>query len=100
MTSLSEGLSMTMIEGMMLSTPVIITRTSGALDYVIDGDNGLLIDTASSEAIVKAVQRLKNDPIAAAAIAAAGRATYEKHFSSENVALSFLGAVDGTGETA
>ena len=100
MPSLSEGLSMTMIEGMMLSTPIVITKTSGANDYIINEKNGLLIDIASSYAISSAIKRLQDDLVFSREVAKNGRMTYEKCFTGECVAKSFLGALEGTGELA
>jgi glycosyltransferase involved in cell wall biosynthesis len=99
MTSLSEGLSMTMIEGMMLGLPVVITKTAGAMDYVRHGENGLLIEPGSDEAIAGALSHLKDNPTLAKSLAEAGYATYKENFTAERVARSFLAAVDGTGES-
>lgn len=95
LSSLSEGVSMTMIEGMMLGTPVISTATAGALDYIMDGKNGLLITPGSTEAIAGAIRRLRDTPGLSRALSTAAYTTYSQNFTEDAVVKSFLDAVEG-----
>jgi glycosyltransferase involved in cell wall biosynthesis len=95
MTSLSEGVSMTMIEAFSQSLPMITTRTEGALEYVADGRNGLFIEKRSPDSIVEKVTLLAQDPELHARLSRACRETFEKHFSKEAVLKQYLTAIKG-----
>lgn len=59
--SLSEGLSMALLEAMAAGRPVVATKVGGNSELVLDGDTGFLIDSQSPEAISdKVVQVLRN----------------------------------------
>lgn len=50
-----------LFEAMALGTPVIATRTTGTVDYVRDGENGLLVNPGDAEALAAAVDRILKD---------------------------------------
>lgn len=89
MPSLNEGLSMTMIEAMSASLPVIITKTSGALDYIQDGENGLFIEKEDSESIVRAVTGLKGDYLKRESMGKNGLETFKNNFSGNKIVEKF-----------
>jgi glycosyltransferase involved in cell wall biosynthesis len=55
-----EGLGIVGIEAMAAGVPVVSTRNGGAEDYVIDGENGLLVGF-SAEEMAAALKRLIED---------------------------------------
>jgi glycosyltransferase involved in cell wall biosynthesis len=51
----------TLLEAMAMGKAVIITRTTGQTDVVIDGDNGLTVAPGDVEGLMQAILRLQND---------------------------------------
>ncbi|WP_449288218.1 glycosyltransferase family 4 protein [Marinobacter salarius] len=58
--SLSEGFSISTVEAMMAGVPIIATRSGGPEEILSDSETGLLIPIKDPDAIVGAVQRLKD----------------------------------------
>lgn len=56
--SLSEGLSMALLEAMAAGKPVVATKVGGNSELVLDGDTGFLVDTESPEAISERVTQI------------------------------------------
>ncbi len=50
------------LEAMGLGKPVIATLTTGTVDYIKDGVNGLLVPVEDSEALRSGIKRLVSDP--------------------------------------
>jgi glycosyltransferase involved in cell wall biosynthesis len=64
--SVEEGLAMVMGEAMACGCPVIASRNTGAHDFFTDGQEGFIVPIRSSESILRAMQRLADDPSLAA----------------------------------
>ncbi len=60
-TALSEPFGRTLIESMMLGTPVVATRHGGNTEAIVDGENGFLVDPDDASAFVDPISRLLND---------------------------------------
>lgn len=56
-----ESWSMVISEAKLLGIPVIATKTSGALEQIIDGENGLLTEFATIDIVNKIEEFLKNN---------------------------------------
>ena len=56
-----EGISNSIIEYMALGKPVIATRGGGTNEAVINNENGYLINRDDSDALIKCIEKLKND---------------------------------------
>ena len=61
MASEYEGMSNALLEAMCLGLPCISTKVSGAVDFINDGENGLLVDINDEEALFKAIQKLADN---------------------------------------
>jgi glycosyltransferase involved in cell wall biosynthesis len=81
LSSLSEGLPNVLLEAMALEVPVVATRIAGILRLITDGENGLLIEPGSVEALAGALGRLLLDVGLRRKIAVSGRATIETRYS-------------------
>jgi len=79
--SLSEGLSMALLEAMAAGKPVVVTRVGGNPEVVIDGDTGFLIDAESPESISHRVLQLLSDKAQAARMGERGRRRAHERFS-------------------
>ncbi|WP_028585941.1 glycosyltransferase family 4 protein [Desulfogranum mediterraneum] len=60
--SLTEGTSMALLEAMAAGLPVIATAVGGTPRVITSGQNGILIEAQSADAIVDAVFQLAADP--------------------------------------
>ncbi len=60
-SSISEGLPLSAIQAMVAALPMVATRCGGYEGLLSDGENGLLVDVNSPDAIVKALERLAAD---------------------------------------
>lgn len=58
--SLVESQGLTLLESMALGTPVIAVESNGPKEFVINGENGLLVDADTVE-IYSAIMKLKTD---------------------------------------
>jgi glycosyltransferase involved in cell wall biosynthesis len=59
--SLSEGLSIAILEAMAAARPVVTTRVGGNPELVVNGETGLLVEPADAGALATAVIRVLTD---------------------------------------
>jgi glycosyltransferase involved in cell wall biosynthesis len=71
--SLSEGISLTLLEAMARGLPVVATRAGGNSEVVADGSTGLLVPARDATALSAAMLRLHRDEQMARAMGQAGR---------------------------
>jgi glycosyltransferase involved in cell wall biosynthesis len=87
--SLNEGLPMTILEAMAASKPVVAT-TVGAIPKVIkDGENGLLINPRSSEALRDALASLLSDPDKCGHMGEKAHDWVSRNYTSEAMSLKY-----------
>ncbi len=84
--SYDEGLPMSMLEAMAIGLPVVATRVGAIPEAVDEVREGLLFEPGDVDALATHLQRLIDDPAAARAIGAAGRARLMRDFSLERSA--------------
>jgi sugar transferase (PEP-CTERM/EpsH1 system associated) len=80
LSSLSEGVSLTLLEAMAAGLPVIATDVGGNREVVAHGETGFLVPPGSPEAIASAALSLIDDPARALAMGRAGRKRIEQIF--------------------
>lgn len=61
-SSRREGFGNVLIEAMALGTPVLATRSGGPETFIVDGENGFLIDADDPPVLADAITTLLDDP--------------------------------------
>jgi glycosyltransferase involved in cell wall biosynthesis len=84
-TSVSEGISLTILEAMAAGLPVVATRVGGTPEVVEAGGTGLLVPARSAAALAEAIVQLGHDPERRRAMGHAGRARVEHAFSIDRM---------------
>lgn len=85
-TSLSEGMSNSMLEAMSVGVVPVVTRVSGVDDMVSDGTNGYLFEAGDVSSCVEALKRaVATSAEDYSAMSAAARETLAARFSMESV---------------
>lgn len=73
-----EGLGIVFLEASACGLPVIVGRSGGAVDTVLDGRTGVVVDPADVRAVATAIIELLGAPARAAAMGRAGRKWVER----------------------
>jgi glycosyltransferase involved in cell wall biosynthesis len=77
----TEGVPQALLQAFAAGVPVVASRIGGIPEVVIDGETGLLVPSESAEALAAGIERVLDDPEAAAQRARAARALVEARFS-------------------
>jgi glycosyltransferase involved in cell wall biosynthesis len=89
LSSLSEGVSIAVLEAMAAGLPAAVTRVGGNPELVEQGRSGLLVPPADPAALASALGRLLGDPAGARAMGQAARARTEERFSLATTARAY-----------
>lgn len=81
-----EGFGISFVEAGACGKPVVAGRSGGAVEAVVDGQTGLLVDPHSDREVAEALRRLLNDPAEARRLGEAGRRRAETLFDWEALA--------------
>jgi glycosyltransferase involved in cell wall biosynthesis len=82
----NEAFGLSLVEAMACGLPAVTTRVGGLADYVVDGVNAAVIRPGDRQALVAAVEKLLDDPAAAAALGQAARETACSRFGEDAIA--------------
>jgi len=85
LTSLNEGIPVTIIEAMMAGLPVVATEVGGVSEIVVNGETGLLVPPGNPDAIAKALRQLATDVDLRIRLGRAGRQRAEILFSEDRM---------------
>lgn len=77
-----EGFGNVSIEAQATGTPVITTNATGAIDTVVDGVTGYIIDVGDTQALQKAILKLMKNPNLIETLGENGKKRVEKEFDS------------------
>ena len=85
LSSVSEGLPVSILEAMASAVPVVASNVGGIPELVDDGRTGIIVPAQDVKALAAAVGRLVSKPEQRSAMGAAGRARAQKHFSTHQM---------------
>jgi glycosyltransferase involved in cell wall biosynthesis len=89
LSSLSEGVSLTLLEGMARGLPVVATRVGGNPEVLVDGETGLLVPPRDPAALARAMLQVWRDGEAARRLGRAGRRRVEAHFDVRHMVAHY-----------
>ena len=80
--SLSEGLSIAILEAMAAAKPVVTTAVGGNPELVLDGETGLLVESADPRRLAAALTRVLTDPAEARRLGENGQRRVMSRFTT------------------
>lgn len=80
LSSVEEGLSITLLEAAATGLPIVATRVGGNPEVVLDGETGLLVPSESPRELADAMLKLLVDPCSTDALGLASRRHVEELF--------------------
>ena len=91
-SSVSEGISLTILEAMATKLAVIATNVGGTPEVVSDGHNGVLVPARDSNVLARAMLALARDDSRRQRLAAHGRETVEQRFTLDRMIDDYASA--------
>jgi glycosyltransferase involved in cell wall biosynthesis len=82
LSSLTEGMPISILEAMAAGLPIVSTRVGGVDEAAIDGQNALFVNPGDSHGLAQAMIRMARS-VDLAKMGATGRATVQERFSIE-----------------
>jgi glycosyltransferase involved in cell wall biosynthesis len=92
--SLTEGISLVLLEAMARGLPVVATRVGGNPEVVSDDETGLLVPAGAPEQLAAAILRLHADPDLGRKMGEAGRGRVEAHFDVRQMVAGYESIYD------
>jgi glycosyltransferase involved in cell wall biosynthesis len=96
-SSISEGVSLTILEAMAASLPVVATSVGGTPEVVVDGVTGILVEPRRPDLIAQALIQLAENPFHARDLGTAGRARLEERFTIDRMIRDYEHAYERLG---
>ena len=90
LTSISEGIPLTVIEAMAAGLPVVATRVGGMGEVVEEGITGLLVPPGDAEGLAGNVLRLAGNPVMRTQLGQRGRTRAREVFSESQMHAGYL----------
>lgn len=89
LSSVTEGLSISLLEAMAAGLPIVATDVGGNSELVTRGVTGVLVPPRDPRLFADAILEMLNDPTRAAQMGTAGRRRVEDHFDLRQVAAKY-----------
>ncbi|MBE9015037.1 glycosyltransferase family 4 protein [Chroococcidiopsidales cyanobacterium LEGE 13417] len=83
-----EGLSLSAMEAMAASLPIICTRTFGASDLIIEGVNGFIVESENVTELVDVMRKLATSSTLRQSMSRASKLRFEEIFSADRMMQS------------
>ena len=83
--SYKEGMSLALLEAMMMGKAIVSTDVGGAKEMIKDKEDGLLVKARSEEALEKAMEYMLVQPAEARKMGKNARKTFEERYDFENI---------------
>lgn len=90
LSSLSEGMSMTLLEAMSLSKPCVVTNAGGNPEVIEDGINGFVTPVGDEAAFANAIIEIALDGELRARLGQASLELFRRKFTSEKMHAEYL----------
>lgn len=87
--SLTEGISLTLLEAMACGLPVIATSVGGNPEVVVEGETGFLVPTRSPVDLAETIIQLIGNPGSGRRLGLAGRARVESEFDVRRMVADY-----------
>jgi glycosyltransferase involved in cell wall biosynthesis len=84
-----EGMPNAVLEAMADGLPVVATRIAGNEELVVDGENGLLVESENVDQLRDAIRKLISDPALGARMGVASQQRVEQHYTWASSAKSY-----------
>lgn len=94
LSSLSEGLPITLLEAMAQHIPVVATRVGGIPDVLTDKETGMLVSSQQPKALADAIAALQQDCAFAHALSQRAHRTVTNQYTSSRMAQKYLEIYD------
>jgi glycosyltransferase involved in cell wall biosynthesis len=91
LSSLSEGLSMSILEAMMAGKPIVATNVGGNAELIVNGESGFLVPSENSETLASSIVSLLKDMGMARQFGENGRKRAVSMFSHDNMVEQYCG---------
>jgi glycosyltransferase involved in cell wall biosynthesis len=92
--SLSEGLSMSILEAMMAGKAIVATDVGGNAELVVNGESGVLVPSENSETLASSIVSLLKDMVRAKQFGENGRRRATSFFSHDKMVEQYCGLYD------
>lgn len=90
LSSVAEGIPMTILEAMSAKTPIVATRVGGVPEVVQDGKEGFLVEKSDSAALAEGLLRYINQPELIFEHGENARAKVLKDFNEKHMVQAYL----------
>ncbi len=87
--SVTEGISIALLEAMACGRPIVATRVGGNPEIVIDGETGFLVSPKEPDKMAEAIIKVLSDREMAKKMGEAGRRRVEEEFSLERMVREY-----------
>lgn len=89
-SSLTEGLPITLLEAMRAQTPVVATRVGGIPNVLENGNAGVLVDPAEPRKLADSIVKIKNDNAFRKVLVKKSYERFVNYYSSRKMAEGYL----------
>ena len=85
-----EGAPVSILEGLAMGRPAVVTDVPGCREVVVEGENGFLTPLHDAKALADAMEKFILEPELAARLGKAGRAFVEDKFDARKVSFNLM----------